>query len=243
MLTALSNEVPNSRHFISFEAYANHFGPMVGARTVAEFKQSISSKKWKKKFKEAVGESGCLEHNEVVFIRGSQCTYDPKRLFLFKNQVRREKYSISTIIRWQKKKKGANDLQSHVNIARRISKEFYDIVGIRERQNPMPKLVDTILELAGARVIDLENDIGISEQKGISSTEVLWPKHLSKEGSCNGAAGHASPQGKRTRSPTTPISLSQYHYQGLSRIIVNSLTLLQRSQGRLELSITSVFWH
>ena len=132
----------------------------------------------------------------------------PEANFLFNNQVRREKYSISTIIRWQKKKKGADDLQSHVNIARRISKEFYDIVGIRERQNPMPKLVDTILELAGARVIDLENDIGISEQEGISPIEVLWPKHLSKEGSCNGAAGHASPQGKRTRSPTTPISLS-----------------------------------
>ena len=89
MLTALSNEVPNSRHFISFEAYANHFGPMVGARTVAEFKQSISSKKWKTKFKEAVGESGCLEHNDAVFVRGSECTYAPRRLFLFKNQVRK----------------------------------------------------------------------------------------------------------------------------------------------------------
>ena len=87
MLTALSNEVPNSRHLISFETYANHFGPMVGARTVAEFKQSISSKKWKKKFKEAVGESGCLEHNDAVFVRGSECTYAPRRLFLFKNQV------------------------------------------------------------------------------------------------------------------------------------------------------------
>ena len=209
MLTALSNEVPNSRHFIKFETYANHFGPMVGARTVAEFKQSISSKKWKTRFKEAVGESGCLEHSDAVFVRGSECTYDPQRLFLFKNQVKRDKYSISTIIRWQKKKKGANDLQRHVNIASEISEKFScDIVDIRKRQNSIPKLVDTILELAGARVIDLEIDIGISEQEGISPIEVSWPKNLSKEGSCNGAAEHASPQGKRTRSSTTPMSLS-----------------------------------
>ena len=104
MLTALSNEVPNSRHLISFETYANHFGPMVGSRTLAEFKKSISSKKWKKKFKEAVGESGCLEHSDAVFVRGSECTYDPRRLFLFKNQIRTNNDSIIKMIRWQKKK-------------------------------------------------------------------------------------------------------------------------------------------
>ena len=159
--------------------------------------------------------------------------------FFVQYQVRREKYSISTIIRWQKKKKGADDLQSHVNIARRISKEFYDIVGIRERQNPMPKLVDTILELAGARALELENDIGILEREGISPIEVLWSKNLSKEGSCDGAAEHASPQRKRTRSSTTPTSLSWH----LKDKIVSSLTLLQSSQERLELSMTSKFWH
>ena len=72
MLTALSNEVPNSRHIISFETYANHIGPMVVASTLAEFKKSISSKKRKERFKEAVGERGCLEHNEVVYVRGSE---------------------------------------------------------------------------------------------------------------------------------------------------------------------------
>ena len=104
VLNALSNEVPNSRHLISFEVYAHHIVPLIGSTSVIEFKKSISSKKWRQKFTKAVGEQGCLEHNKVVYVRGNECTYDPQRLFLFKNQIRTNNDSIIKMIRWQKKK-------------------------------------------------------------------------------------------------------------------------------------------
>ena len=50
----------NSRYLIGFEIYAHHIGPLIGSISVSEFKKSISSKKLKKKFKEAIGEKGCL---------------------------------------------------------------------------------------------------------------------------------------------------------------------------------------
>ena len=54
MFDAIEDEKPQTKYVVSLSCYFVHFGGIVSARNVGDFKSKFAPKKWKKKFEDLV---------------------------------------------------------------------------------------------------------------------------------------------------------------------------------------------
>ena len=105
MFAAIEDEKPQTKYVVSLSCFFVHFGGIVSAMDVNDFKSKFAPKKWKQKFQELVGVGTSLEHNHECYVKGAECQGDPKAIFRFVSAVK----ASSKVIKAMVLKHEAND--------------------------------------------------------------------------------------------------------------------------------------
>ena len=188
MFTAIEDEKPQTKHVVSLRCYFVHFGGIVSATDVNDFKSKFAPKKWKQKFQELVGVGTSLEHNHECYVKGAECQGDPKAIFRFVSAVK----ASSKVIKAMVLKHEANDAyknlppnekyDGHVgdvgDTATHLLKNYSATVGpVKGKSTVIAAeyvVVRTILELCGAGLIDLDSDLGIGHSLGVNRKSLCF---------------------------------------------------------------------
>ena len=188
MLAAIEDEKPQTKHVVSLRCYFVHFGGIVSATDVNDFKSKFAPKKWKQKFQELVGVGTSLEHNHECYVKGAECQGDPKAIFRFVSAVK----ASSKVIKAMVLKHEANDAYKNLppnekygghvggvgDTATHLLKNHSATVGpVKGKSTVIAAeyvVVRTILELCGAGLIDLDSDLGIGHSLGVNRKSLCF---------------------------------------------------------------------
>ena len=188
MFAAIEDEKPQTKHVVSLSCYFVHFGGIVSATDVNDFKSKFAPKKWKQKFQELVGVGTSFEHNRACYVKGTECQGDPKAIFRFVSAVK----ASSKVIKAMVLKHEANDAYKNLppnekygghvggvgDTATHLLKNYSATVGpVKGKSTVIAAeyvVVRTILELCGAGLIDLDSDLGIGHSLGVNRKSLCF---------------------------------------------------------------------
>ena len=188
MFDAIEDEKPQTKHVVSLRCYFVHFGGIVSATDISDFKKKFAPKKWKQKFQELVGVGTSLEHNHECYVKGAECQGDPKALFRFVSAVK----ASSKVIKAMVLKHEANDAYKELppnekyggpvggvgDTATHLLKNYSATVGpVKGKSTVIAAeyvVVRTILELCGAGLIDLDSDLDIGHSLGVDRKSLCF---------------------------------------------------------------------
>jgi hypothetical protein len=181
LFDAIEDEKPQTKHVVSLSCYFVHFGGIVSARNVGDFKSKFAPKKWKEKFKRLVGVGTSFEHNHECYVKGSECQVDPNAIFRFVSAIRATPKAIKAMVLKHEARAEYNKLPPNekydghaggaFNTATHLLQSHSAIVGpVKGKSTVIAAecvVVRTVLELCGAGLIDLGSDLGIDHSLGV----------------------------------------------------------------------------
>jgi hypothetical protein len=88
LFDAIEDEKLQAKHVVSLSCYFVHFGGIVSATDMSDFKKKFAPKKWKQKFQKLVGVGTSFEHNRACYVKGTECQGGPKAIFRFVSAVK-----------------------------------------------------------------------------------------------------------------------------------------------------------
>jgi len=65
LFAAIEDEKPQTKYVVSLSWFFVHFGGMVSATDMSDFKKKFAPKKWKQQFQELVGAGTFFQHNRA----------------------------------------------------------------------------------------------------------------------------------------------------------------------------------